>query len=155
MSAIVDVNALDDATTPLKGSALDKQDGGSAAGGVGLIPWIEKYRPQTLQDVVGNEETVLRLQAIAVDGNLPNLILSGPPGTGKVNRIFLQGLHHLMWKHSQTYVQAFSVAQASYLLPSSCSVFTDDIRSRLGPAAPREGIQGRRLGAQCFRCSWY
>ena len=54
------------------------------------IPWIEKYRPQTLQDVVGNEETVLRLQAIAVDGNLPNLILSGPPGTGKVSRIFLQ-----------------------------------------------------------------
>jgi replication factor C subunit 2/4 len=48
-------------------------------------PFIEKYRPQTLDDVVGNEETVLRLQAIAVDGNLPNLILSGPPGTGKVS----------------------------------------------------------------------
>lgn len=51
------------------------------------IPWIEKYRPQTLDDVVGNEETVLRLQAIAVDGNLPNLILSGPPGTGKTTSV--------------------------------------------------------------------
>ena len=49
------------------------------------MPWIEKYRPQTLDEVVGNEETVLRLQAIAEDGNLPNLILSGPPGTGKVS----------------------------------------------------------------------
>lgn len=48
------------------------------------IPWIEKYRPQTLNDVVGNEETVSRLQAISEDGNLPNLILCGPPGTGKV-----------------------------------------------------------------------
>ena len=47
-------------------------------------PWIEKYRPQKLEDVVGNEETLVRLQAIAIDGNLPNLILCGPPGTGKV-----------------------------------------------------------------------
>ena len=43
-------------------------------------PWIEKYRPQKLEDIVGNEETLVRLQAIAKDGNLPNLILCGPPG---------------------------------------------------------------------------
>ena len=48
------------------------------------VPWIEKFRPQLLKDVVGNEETLIRLQAIAEDGNLPNLILCGPPGTGKV-----------------------------------------------------------------------
>ena len=46
------------------------------------IPWVEKYRPRTLDNVVGNEETVQRLQAIAKDGNMPNLILCGPPGTG-------------------------------------------------------------------------
>ncbi len=51
------------------------------------IPWIEKFRPQTLADVVGNEETVSRLQAISEDGNLPNLILCGPPGTGKARKI--------------------------------------------------------------------
>ena len=49
------------------------------------VPWIEKYRPERLEDMVGNEETLIRLQAIAKDGNLPNLILSGPPGTGKVS----------------------------------------------------------------------
>ena len=43
-------------------------------------PWIEKYRPQTLDEVVGNEETLVRLRAIAQDGNMPNLILCGPPG---------------------------------------------------------------------------
>lgn len=48
------------------------------------VPWIEKYRPQKLEDIVGNEDTLVRLQAIGRDGNLPNLILSGPPGTGKV-----------------------------------------------------------------------
>jgi replication factor C subunit 2/4 len=49
------------------------------------LPWVEKYRPLTLDQVVGNDETITRLQAIAEDGNMPNLILSGPPGTGKVS----------------------------------------------------------------------
>lgn len=51
------------------------------------VPWVEKYRPQKLDDIVGNEETVVRLQAIAKDGNLPNLILCGPPGTGKTTSV--------------------------------------------------------------------
>mgnify|MGYP003871038577 CR=1 FL=1 len=50
-------------------------------------PWVEKYRPQTLDDVVGNEDTLIRLRAIAKDGNMPNLILSGPPGTGTKARV--------------------------------------------------------------------
>jgi replication factor C subunit 2/4 len=56
-------------------------------GGDYQVPWIEKYRPQLLQDIVGNEETLVRLQAIAKDGNLPNLILCGPPGTGKTTSV--------------------------------------------------------------------
>lgn len=51
------------------------------------VPWIEKYRPRTLDDVVGNEEAVSRLRAIAQSGNLPNLILAGPPGTGKTTSV--------------------------------------------------------------------
>jgi replication factor C subunit 2/4 len=51
------------------------------------IPWVEKYRPKTLDDVIGNENTVKRLRAIAKTGNLPNLILSGPPGTGKTTSV--------------------------------------------------------------------
>lgn len=46
-------------------------------------PWVEKYRPQQLSEIVGNEESIARLEAIAATGNLPNVILSGPPGTGK------------------------------------------------------------------------
>jgi len=40
-------------------------------------PWVEKYRPQLLKDVVGNEETVAKLQAVVNGGNMPNIILSG------------------------------------------------------------------------------
>lgn len=37
------------------------------------VPWVEKYRPRSLSSVVGNEDTVVRLQAISEDGNMPNL----------------------------------------------------------------------------------
>eukprot|EP00611_Tribonema_gayanum_P023223 TRINITY_DN4838_c0_g1_i3.p1 TRINITY_DN4838_c0_g1~~TRINITY_DN4838_c0_g1_i3.p1 ORF type:complete len:333 (+),score=90.31 TRINITY_DN4838_c0_g1_i3:1666-2664(+) len=51
------------------------------------VPWVEKYRPQTLDEVVGNEQTIERLKVIAQEGNLPNIIISGPPGTGKTTSI--------------------------------------------------------------------
>lgn len=57
------------------------------------VPWVEKYRPKTLDDVLGNEETVLRLRAIAKDGNMPNLILCGPPGTGKTTSVHVCCAH--------------------------------------------------------------
>ncbi len=44
------------------------------------MPWVERYRPIYLNDIVGNEETINRLKVFAEDGNLPNLIICGPPG---------------------------------------------------------------------------
>lgn len=44
------------------------------------LPWVEKYRPRYLNDVVGNNEAVSRLRVIAQQGNMPNLLLCGPPG---------------------------------------------------------------------------
>jgi len=51
------------------------------------VPWIEKYRPKSLSQVVGNYETVQRLAVIAKAGNMPNLIIAGPPGIGKTSSI--------------------------------------------------------------------
>lgn len=61
----------------------ENQKKNASSNGAYKSPWVEAYRPRTLADVLGNEETVSRLQAIAKDGNLPNLILCGPPGTGE------------------------------------------------------------------------
>jgi hypothetical protein len=83
-------NTVNDTTTRKPGTRSGPVGGGSGGGGGYQIPWIEKYRPQVLSDVVGNEETLIRLSAIAKDGNLPNLILCGPPGTGKVGIVLIQ-----------------------------------------------------------------
>lgn len=45
--------------------------------------WIEKYRPKTLDEVIGQEEIVERLKAYVKHKNVPHLIFAGPAGTGK------------------------------------------------------------------------
>lgn len=51
------------------------------------LPWVEKYRPKKLNEIVGNKETIERLKIIVESGNLPNMILSGASGIGKTTSI--------------------------------------------------------------------
>ena len=45
--------------------------------------WIEKYRPKTLKDIVGQSDIIDRLESYAEAKNLPHLMFAGPAGTGK------------------------------------------------------------------------
>jgi replication factor C small subunit len=45
--------------------------------------WIEKYRPQKLSEIVGQEEIVERLTSYVHSGNLPHLLFTGSAGVGK------------------------------------------------------------------------
>jgi replication factor C small subunit len=45
--------------------------------------WIEKYRPQTLDEVVGHEGITQRLKQYISQQELPHLLFAGPAGTGK------------------------------------------------------------------------
>lgn len=45
--------------------------------------WTEKYRPQTFDQVAGQEIIVERVQALTKEKNIPNLLFAGPAGVGK------------------------------------------------------------------------
>lgn len=113
------------------------------------IPWVEKYRPTKVADVVGNADAISRLQVIARDGNMPNLILSvtnpknpstspqkicyftprilklhlfvqGPPGTGKTTSI-LALAHELLGPNCKEAVLELNASDDRY--PKEISFF--------------------------------
>ena len=45
--------------------------------------WIEKYRPKTFEDVLGQEAIVRKVKAFVETKRLPHMIFAGSPGTGK------------------------------------------------------------------------
>ena len=51
------------------------------------IPWIEKYRPRKLNDIVSQEESISILSNTLKTGELPHLLIYGGPGTGKTSSI--------------------------------------------------------------------
>lgn len=46
-----------------------------------------RYRPKTLDEVIGNEDALTKLKNIAAEGNVLNMILVGPPGIGKTSSV--------------------------------------------------------------------
>ena len=54
-----------------------------AATPTGREIWIEKYRPQRLEEIHGQEEIVERLQSYIAQDDVPHLLFSGPAGVGK------------------------------------------------------------------------
>ena len=47
------------------------------------LPWVEKYRPRVLNDVVNQKGIIKRLKIFVKDKSMPHLIFAGPAGTGK------------------------------------------------------------------------
>ncbi len=45
--------------------------------------WVEKYRPQELSEIIGQDPIVERLKTFVEKESLPHLLFAGPPGNGK------------------------------------------------------------------------
>jgi replication factor C subunit 2/4 len=54
---------------------------------VDKIPWIEKYRPKKISEIVSQNESISILNNTLKTGELPHLLLYGSPGTGKTSLI--------------------------------------------------------------------
>ncbi|KAJ6515053.1 P-loop containing nucleoside triphosphate hydrolase protein [Mycena vitilis] len=51
------------------------------------LPWVEKYRPVTLDDVVSHKDITGTIEKFIEKNRLPHLLFYGPPGTGKTSTI--------------------------------------------------------------------
>ncbi|TFK91451.1 P-loop containing nucleoside triphosphate hydrolase protein [Polyporus arcularius HHB13444] len=51
------------------------------------LPWVEKYRPVTLEDVVSHHDITSTIEKFIEKNRLPHLLFYGPPGTGKTSTI--------------------------------------------------------------------
>ena len=51
------------------------------------LPWVEKYRPKKLEDLISHEDILKTIRQFMVEDRLPHLLFYGPPGTGKTSTI--------------------------------------------------------------------
>ena len=51
------------------------------------IPWIEKYRPYNIRDIMLDKIVSLEINNIIKNKEIPNMILTGTPGTGKTTTL--------------------------------------------------------------------
>ena len=53
------------------------------------LPWVEKYRPQTFNNIISNKQNLIILQNMLLNGSLPHLLFYGTSGTGKTSTIMV------------------------------------------------------------------
>ncbi|EEB07101.1 DNA replication factor C complex subunit Rfc3 [Schizosaccharomyces japonicus yFS275] len=51
------------------------------------LPWVEKYRPKNLDDVVAHKDIIATLEKFISTNRVPHMLFYGPPGTGKTSTI--------------------------------------------------------------------
>lgn len=64
--------------------------------------WTEKYRPTKFSEVVGQEDTIKRIESLINSLNIPHLLFAGPAGTGKstLALIVVKELFGESWKEN-------------------------------------------------------
>ena len=51
------------------------------------LPWIEKYRPKSLDNVVSHQHIIKMFKKFVEARDMPHIVLAGPPGTGKTSAV--------------------------------------------------------------------
>jgi replication factor C small subunit len=56
-------------------------------------PWVEKYRPQTFEEIVSQNIAIQNLKEHVSKRNMPHMIFTGPAGTGKTSTALVIAKH--------------------------------------------------------------
>lgn len=51
------------------------------------LPWVEKYRPDGLQELISHDDIITTIRTFIKQDRLPHMLFYGPPGTGKTSTI--------------------------------------------------------------------
>lgn len=57
------------------------------------LPWVEKYRPDKIINIIAHEQILNTLSTLMEKNNFPHVIFYGPPGTGKTTTILACAKH--------------------------------------------------------------
>jgi replication factor C subunit 3/5 len=52
-----------------------------------MLPWVEKYRPKDINEIISNEQNINIIKNMLLNGSLPHLLFHGTSGTGKTSLI--------------------------------------------------------------------
>lgn len=59
-----------------------------------LLPWSEKYRPDTINNIISHDKITKAIVNFMEVNKLPHLLFYGPPGTGKTSTILAIAKHY-------------------------------------------------------------
>jgi replication-associated recombination protein RarA len=63
------------------------------------LPWVEKYRPKELNDLVSHQDIISTIKRFMDQKKLPHLLFYGPAGTGKR---YQKSLGALVWSNEKS-----------------------------------------------------
>eukprot|EP00158_Paraphelidium_tribonemae_P005462 Partr_v1_DN27354_c0_g1_i3_m46562 putative replication factor c len=70
-----------------KGKAKENDSPAESLSSFESLPWVEKYRPQSLDDLISHQDILATISKFMDQNRLPHLLFYGPPGTGKTSTI--------------------------------------------------------------------
>ena len=93
MEDTMDIENQGSANASSSSSSSSSSKGKGSAGGARVVwnedktqdtlPWVEKYRPESLSDVIAHEEIVSTIDKLTAAGRLPHLLLYGEFSPGE------------------------------------------------------------------------
>jgi replication factor C subunit 2/4 len=105
-------------------------------------PWVEKYRPMTLEAVSHQTEVVATLQNAVKTGRLPHLLFYGPPGSGKTSvalALCRQLWHPTQWRRRVLELNASDERGISVVRDKIKHFASLSVGTGTGPGAPPPG----------------